>query len=182
MKNKILVVVDMQEDFVNGALGTPEARDIVPAVSCRIAAAHEVGDQVIFTRDTHQENYLDTQEGKYLKIPHCIKGTKGHEIVPEIAAEIDLNDDIILDKPTFGSNELMDEIRFIEEAVGQIDQIEFVGLCTGICVIANAVLAKTRFPETEIKVNGIACACVSPDSHNTALAAMELLQIEVERW
>lgn len=179
MENKILVVVDMQKDFVNGSLGTAEAQGIVRNVIDKIRSYHDAGQQVIFTRDTHQRNYLETQEGKRLPVEHCIEGTEGWEIFSHIAKEIDLHDDIILNKPTFGSTDLIDEISFIAEAADGIDQIEFVGLCTGICVIANAVLAKTFFTEVPIVVDANCCACVTPESHKRALESMKLLQVEV---
>lgn len=179
MKNKILVVVDMQKDFINGSLGTPEAQGIVRNVIDKIRSYHAAEQQVIFTRDTHQRNYLETQEGKHLPVEHCIKGTAGWEIFSHIDKEIDIRDDIILNKPTFGSEELVNQIAFIAEAVGDIDQIEFVGLCTGICVIANVILVKTFFTEVPIVVDANCCACVTPESHKTALEAMKLLQVEV---
>ncbi len=177
--NNVLVVVDMQKDFVTGPLGSPEARAIVPYIMAKIEEARRNGDQIIFTRDTHQRNYLETQEGRNLPVEHCIKGTEGHDIIDTLAAMIDIHDDIVLDKPTFGSNDLVMQIQFIEEAVETINEIQFVGVCTGICVIANAVLAKTNFLETLVTVDASCCACVSPESHETALKAMELLQINV---
>lgn len=180
--NNILVIVDMQNDFVTGSLGTPEAQAIVPYIQEKIRVAREHGDQIIFTKDTHGPDYLDSREGYNLPVKHCIKGTPGHDIIPELDSMIDLHDDLILEKPTFGGNILREEIAFIDEAVGQdVTEIEFVGVCTGICVLANAVLLKTDFYEqTLISVDAAGCACVTPESHETALAAMKMLQINVK--
>ena len=139
---KILIVVDMQNDFIDGALGTPEAVAIVPKVEQKI---REFPGKVIFTRDTHGERYLETQEGKHLPVPHCIKGTKGWEICP------------------------------------QLEDITLVGLCTDICVISNALLLKAFLPETPIIVDASCCAGVTPKSHEIALDAMRMCQINIER-
>lgn len=177
--NKVLVVVDMQNDFITGALGTKEAQRITPYVISKIAEYHTNGDQVIFTRDTHDMGYLNTQEGRRLPVAHCVINTEGWQLAPEIISILDIADDIIIDKPTFGGLDLMGELEYIEDALGSIEVIELVGLCTGICVIANAVLAKTHFIETTIIVDANGCACVTPKSHKTALEAMKLLQIEI---
>lgn len=177
--NKVLVVVDMQNDFVTGPLGTQEARAIVDYVRNKVDMAHYNDTQVIFTRDTHQEDYLETQEGRLLPIRHCIEGTPGHDIVPQIAELIDINDDIVLNKDTFGCLDLIDEIDYLEEAIGEIDEIELVGLCTGICVIANAVICKTGFVDTTITIDTAGCACVNVASHNVAVEAMKLLQMNI---
>lgn len=180
--NNILVVVDMQNDFVTGSLGTPEARAIIPYIQEKIAIARQHGDQVIFTRDSHGAHYLQSMEGVALPVEHCIMGTPGHDIIPELAALIDINDDIVINKPTFGSNVLRNEIDFIAESLNyNITEIEFVGVCTGICVLANVVLIKTDFYDnTVISVDARGCACVTPQSHETALAAMKMLQINVK--
>lgn len=167
--SRLLIVVDMQNDFVTGCLGTKEAQAIVPKVSDLVN--HFDGD-VWFTRDTHDENYLNTQEGKKLPVTHCIKGTDGWEIVPEIKELI--HGDTVIDKPTFGSMELAKKLENTS-----YDEIYLCGVCTGICVISNAMLIKAVTPETPIKVIANACACVTPESHNTALEAMKLCQIEV---
>ena len=167
--SKILVVVDMQNDFIDGALGTPEAVAIVPYVKELI----EVFDgKVLFTRDTHFENYMDTEEGRNLPVPHCIKGTDGWQIRAELDA---LRTTEAIDKLTFGSRELVDVIA----AEGEIESVTFVGLCTDICVISNAMVVKAFFPEIPLLVDAKACAGVTPESHARALAAMKTCQIKV---
>ena len=166
---KILVVVDMQNDFIDGALGTPEAVAIVPYVKQLIET---FDGKVIFTRDTHFANYLDTQEGKNLPVPHCIHGSRGWEIHPELEA---LRKTLVIDKLTFGSSELP---RMIAQEA-EIESITFVGLCTDICVISNAMVIKAFFPEIPLIVDAKACAGVTPQSHENALAAMKMCQITV---
>lgn len=169
---KLLVVVDMQVDFVSGALGTPEARAIVGAVREKIVQEKQKGTEVVFTLDTHQENYLDTQEGKQLPVPHCIKGTEGWKLIPELAG---LSEGCPqLEKPTFGSVTLAHLA-----GKGQFEEIELVGLCTDICVISNALLLKAALPEVPIRVDASCCAGVTPESHENALAAMRMCQILV---
>ena len=169
----ILVVVDMQNDFIDGALGTREAVAIVPKVKEKI---QNFQGRVIFTRDTHGENYMDTQEGKKLPVPHCIKGTDGWQISSELAS---LCREAPVDKVTFGSSRLGSMLLEAdqEEPVGQIT---FIGLCTDICVISNALLAKAFLPEAEILVDAACCAGVTPESHHNALEAMKVCQIRVE--
>ena len=171
MKN-YLIVVDMQTDFVDGALGTAEAEAIVPAVRARIEKALALGERVIFTRDTHPENYLETQEGHNLPVVHCVKGTPGWQIIPELS---DLAEEII-DKPTFGSRTLGERLAAEQEEIGQIT---LIGLCTDICVISNALLLKAFLPEVPLAVEAACCAGVTPDSHETALASMKTCQIKV---
>ena len=166
----VLIVVDMQNDFIDGALGTPEAVKIVPAVRKRIELARERGETVIFTRDTHFENYLDTQEGRKLPVTHCIKQTEGWEI----SSALPVGDALILDKPTFGSADLGRCLLSI-----QPERVELIGLCTDICVISNALLIKAFLPEVPVAVDASCCAGVSPESHKTALEAMRVCQIEV---
>ncbi len=168
---KILIVVDMQNDFIDGALGTKEAEAIVPFVKEKISSYKEKGDTVIFTRDTHEENYMDTMEGSKLPVPHCIKGTKGWEISPEL----DTEDAKIIDKVTFGSTLLPEYIKTLED----VEEIELVGLCTDICVISNTLLLKAAFPETKITVDGRCCAGVTPESHENALKAMQMCHIDI---
>ena len=168
---KILVVVDMQNDFIDGALGTAEAVGIVDRVADRIAAARAEGTQVWFTRDTHPSDYLNTQEGRKLPVVHCVRGTAGWEISPKL----DVSGSPIVDKPTFGSMELAERLGELED----VESIELVGLCTDICVISNALLLKARMPEVPIKVDASCCAGVTPASHENALAAMKMCQIEV---
>ena len=166
---KILVVVDMQNDFIDGALGTPEAVKIVPYVKELI---RNFDGKVLFTRDTHFAEYMDTQEGKHLPVKHCIKGTAGWEIRPELDA---LRKTAPIDKLTFGSSELP-EILAKEE---NIESITFIGLCTDICVISNVMITKAFFPEIPLMVDAKACAGVTPESHKNALAAMKMCQITI---
>jgi len=166
---KVLCIIDMQKDFIDGALGTKEARAILPNVVEKLAEARRNGDRVIFTRDTHTAGYLNTQEGKNLPVVHCVKGTPGWEIAPEL----DTADDLVIDKPTFGSLALSETIAAMQDA----DSVELVGLCTDICVISNAMLIKARMPEMPVSVDGTCCAGVTPESHTNALNAMKMCQI-----
>lgn len=165
---KYLIVVDMQVDFISGALGSAEATAIVPAVRSLIEG---FDGEVIFTRDTHFEDYLNTREGRYLPVKHCIKDTEGWQIHPQLLPFVRR----AVDKITFGSTELIDLIRNI----GEQEEIVLCGLCTDICVISNAMLLKAAFPEADLKVVASACAGVTPDSHATALAAMKAVQIDI---
>ncbi|MCC8099033.1 MAG: cysteine hydrolase [Clostridiales bacterium] len=169
---KLLVVVDMQKDFVDGALGTSEAVAIVSRVQEKVLARQAAGWTVVFTRDTHTEQYLDTQEGRNLPVPHCIQGTPGWEIIPELPAQ----GCKVLDKPSFGSLELAQYAAKLEG----LEEIELVGLCTDICVISNALLLKAAVPEVLISVDAACCAGVTPASHANALRAMEMCQIKVQ--
>ena len=166
---KVLCVIDMQNDFIDGALGSKEAEDIVDNVKRKIELYRKNGDTVIFTRDTHTEDYMNTQEGKNLPVPHCIKGSFGWEISPKL----DIASDKIIDKPTFGSFELTDYISSLSD----VEEIELVGLCTDICVISNAMLLKAKLTETPIKVDSSCCAGVTPESHQNALSSMKMCQI-----
>lgn len=168
---KVLMVIDMQNDFIDGALGTPEAVAIVGKVADRIQTAHDEGSAVWFTRDTHFEDYLDTQEGRRLPVKHCIRGTKGWQISPKL----EVGACRVIDKPSFGSLELAEALAQVEE----LESVELVGLCTDICVISNAMLIKARLPELPVYVNAACCAGVTPESHLNALAAMKMCQIEV---
>ena len=167
--SKILVVVDMQNDFIDGSLGTPEAVAIVPYVKDLI---ENFDGKVYFTRDTHFENYLNTLEGKNLPVAHCIKGTEGWEIRSELDA---LRRTEPIDKNTFGSKELVEVLA--EET--DVESVTFVGLCTDICVISNAMVVKAFFPETLITVDAKGCAGVTPESHLRALDAMKTCHIKV---
>lgn len=169
---RVLCVIDMQNDFIDGALGTKEAEAIVENVKAKIDLYRKNNDTVIFTRDTHTEDYMNTQEGKKLPVPHCIKNTEGWEISTELSTE----GSVIIDKPTFGSYELIDSIADLTE----VDEIELIGLCTDICVISNAMLLKARFTETPISVDSSCCAGVTPESHLNALSAMKMCQIEIK--
>lgn len=179
MKNKLLIVVDMQNDFVTGSLANPAAQKIIPNIVEKLKAKDY--SYLIFTRDTHQENYLETQEGKNLPFKHCIEGTEGWEIIPELQ-EFTKNA-IIINKPTFGYadwkaklTELFDENTFPEDFP---TEIELVGTCTGICVQSNAVILKSAFPEMPISVDSKCCACLNDETHNAALTVMKTQQINV---
>ena len=166
---KILVVVDMQNDFIDGALGTAEAVAIVPAVKALI---EDFDGKVLFTRDTHFENYMQTEEGKHLPVPHCIKGSDGWQIRPELDA---LRTTDAIDKLTFGSKELIALLASEQN----IESITLCGLCTDICVISNALLIKASYPEIPLYVVESACAGVTPASHKNALDAMRMCQVEI---
>ena len=173
MKNW-LIVVDMQKDFVDGALGTPEAVKIVPAVARRIREAREAGWSVIATLDTHGENYMETSEGKHLPVPHCIRGTEGWQLNADVAAALG-EGAALVEKPTFGSVRLPEIIREADPEGQRV--IELLGLCTDICVVSNALLLKANFPEAEIRVNPACCAGVTPEKHLAALETMRSCQI-----
>ena len=163
---KTLIVVDMQNDFIDMALGTKEAVAIVPNVKAKIEAYLAAGDEIIYTRDTHAENYLETPEGKKLPVPHCIRGTKGWEIAQGLYAE----GCRIIDKPNFGWPHWDRE---------NLEQVELVGLCTDICVVSNALIIKAMFPDAEVSVDARCCAGVTPQTHEAALATMKMCQIQV---
>lgn len=171
MRN-VLVVVDMQNDFVNQALGTEEAVQIVPAVIEEILK--EKYDTVIATLDTHSEDYMSTLEGKYLPVSHCIKGTEGWKIHPEIQKALDTRDTIYIEKPTFGSLQLLGVIEQYRP-----EEITFTGLCTDICVVSNALLAKAALYESEVNVIEKATAGVTPESKEAALKTMQSCQIHI---
>lgn len=172
---KVLIVIDMQKDFIDGVLGTKEAVFIVPKVINKIK---EFNGEVIYTRDTHDENYLKSQEGTKLPVVHCIKDTEGWSLVNGIEELARKSKSKIFDKPAFGS---MDMVRYVESLCkeGKVDEIELVGVCTDICVISNAVLLKSAMPEVKIVVDSSCCAGVTPESHNNALNAMNMCQIEI---
>ena len=176
MSKRFLIVVDMQNDFIDGSLGTAEARAIVPAVVERIRQAREAGETVIATMDTHEENYLDTREGRYLPVRHCIRNTEGWRIRPEVARL--LGGCVSLEKPTFGSMNLFGLLYQLSEGEKEIG-IELIGLCTDICVVSNALLLKTAFPEADISVRRDCCAGVTPEKHEAALMTMASCQIDV---
>jgi len=170
---KLLVVVDMQNDFIDGALGTKEAAAIVENVKKKITSYEP--ENVWATRDTHEVNYMETSEGRHLPVEHCIRGTKGWEIREDIAAG--MPDAKIIDKPTFGSVELAEML--LELSKKEEIEIELVGLCTDICVVSNALLLKANMPEVKISVDSACCAGVTPESHEAALTTMRMCQIEV---
>ena len=173
----ILIVVDMQNDFVDGVLGSPEAVAILPAVTDKIKG-HE--GKIIFTRDTHGEDYMNTREGKYLPVPHCIEGTKGWEIKDEVWSAAKGKPSVeIIDKPTFGSTRLSELLIQLHEQ-GLVETVTLIGVCTDICVISNAMLIKAALPEIDVVVDAACCAGVTPQSHENALSAMAVCQIIVE--
>ena len=163
---KTLFVGDMQNDFIDMALGTKEAVAILPRVRAKIEEYKGRGDEIIFTRDSHGENYLSTPEGKKLPVPHCIKGTKGWEIADGLYVE----GAKIIDKPNFGWPNWKDE---------SLEEVELIGLCTDICVVSNALIIKATFPDAEVKVDSACCAGVTPESHGAALTTMKMCQIDV---
>ena len=169
-----LIVVDMQKDFVDGALGTPEAVAIVPNVAERIRGFD--GD-IFVTYDTHTADYLNTAEGKKLPVPHCIRGTEGWQLDREVAAALEGKAFTRVEKPTFGSIALPEMIR--KAAQGERFTLELVGLCTDICVVSNALLLKANFPEAPITVHADCCAGVTPATHQAALATMRCCQVDV---
>lgn len=163
---KTLIVVDMQNDFINGALGTKEAQAIVPNVKKKIEEYKARGDEIIFTRDTHEDDYLDTNEGHNLPVKHCVFGTNGWKI----ADGLEVDNCGYIDKSTFGWIH-WDEHSFYD--------IELVGLCTDICVVSNALILKAQFPDAHITVDASCCAGVTPESHKAALITMKMCQINV---
>lgn len=167
---KLLIVVDMQKDFIDGALGSAEARAVVEGVREKVEAYQKAGDEVIFTLDTHEENYMDTQEGKKLPVPHCIRGTEGWEL----DASLKEYQGKRFEKNTFGSTAVMEYVQ--ERAY---ESIELVGVCTDICVISNALLIKAALPEVPVLVDSSCCAGVTPESHENALNAMKMCQVAV---
>lgn len=173
MKN-FLVVVDMQKDFVDGSLGTIEAQGIVRNVCEKIKGFE---GEIICTFDTHNENYLDTAEGKKLPVKHCIKGTKGFELDEDVKSALAGKDYTIVEKPTFGSVKLPEIIR--EKAQGEDFTVELIGLCTDICVVSNALLLKANMPEVKVSVDPVCCAGVTPESHEAALKTMQMCQVNV---
>lgn len=171
---KFLIVVDMQNDFIDGALGTKEAVAILPAVKAKIES---FDGRVIFTRDTHDSDYLTSQEGKNLPVEHCIKNTDGWQINSELEA---LRKEEPVDKPTFGSVALAQLLKAYDNYEEKIESITLIGLCTDICVISNAMIIKAFLPETPIIVDAACCAGVTPESHENALNAMAVCQIKIK--
>lgn len=167
---KALIVIDMQNDFVFDALGSADAQKILPNVIKRIEKARADGEQVIFTRDTHENDYLTTQEGRKLPVPHCIKGTRGWAICDGLYQ----SGDLVFDKPVFGSIELA---KYLQQK--SFDGIEFIGVCTDICVVSNVLLAKAVCLQTEVFVRENCCAGLSKDKHNAALETMRSCQVTV---
>ncbi len=173
-KEKVLVVIDMQNDFIDGSLGTKEAQGIVENVVRKIKTYEP--QNIYATRDTHYENYLETSEGQNLPVVHCVKDTNGWEIRCEVAEA--LAGAKIIDKPTFGSTDLADILFARNEKSGI--EIELVGLCTDICVVSNALLLKAKIPEVKISVDAACCAGVTPETHKAALETMKMCQINIK--
>lgn len=169
---KALIVVDMQFDFIVGALGTAEALAILPAACARIRQAREAGEWIACTMDTHEEDYLSTQEGRWLPVPHCIRHTPGWQLHADVAKVLP-EDTPRFCKETFGSMALAAALP------PEVEEVELIGLCTDICVISNAMLLKAAWPELRVSVRADCCAGVTPESHRTALVAMGPCQIEV---
>ncbi len=163
---RTLIVIDMQNDFIDGALGTKEAEEIVEHVKAMIQTYHDRNDEIIFTRDTHDENYLETNEGRYLPVKHCIKGTLGWQIADGLYRE----GSEIIDKPTFG---------YTGWDRYDLQDVCLVGLCTDICVVSNALLIKALFPEIRVAVDARCTAGVTPETKNAALSTMKMCQIEI---
>lgn len=183
---KVLVVVDMQNDFITGSLGTPEAQAIVPNVKKKIEEAVKSGHIIIYTKDTHHENYLDSKEGQKLPVKHCIEHTEGWMIPVELYPDLCYSRWDIINKYTFGAKNLdyciKDFLMEYEIPIDQVSEIELVGLCTDICVVSNALILKSKFyDDIEISVDATCCAGVTPETHEAALKTMEMCQINVKR-
>lgn len=173
---KVLFVIDMQVDFVTGALANEEAKKIIDKIADKIKAYQDAGDYVFFTKDTHGANYMETQEGRLLPVVHCIQDTEGWEIVEglrDFATE-----ENTLNKPSFGSLELPKWVY--KKTDGKFEEMEFCGVCTDICVISNAMVMKAAFPELALTIDGSCCAGVTPESHQTALNAMAACQMIIK--
>lgn len=175
MNKKILIVIDMQNDFVTGSLGTKEAVQIVNNVKNKILSYDK--DNVYATRDTHYDNYMSTQEGKNLPVEHCIIGTEGHDIVNDLKPLI--NENNIFDKPTFGSVELVKKVKEIYDKNNGEIEVEICGLCTDICVISNALMLKAFMPELKISLDEKCTAGVTEELKNDAIATMKSCQIQI---
>jgi nicotinamidase-related amidase len=169
----ILIVVDMQNDFITGSLGSDRAKNIVPRVAEKIEAARKRGDFIVYTQDTHEKTYLESFEGKHLPVPHCIRGSEGAGIFTALAPK---DGEIVLEKPTFGSVELP---GLLKHYIKPETVIELCGVCTDICVVSNALLLRAYYPNNEITVEAAACAGVTPGSHDAALTTMRACQISV---
>lgn len=176
MRN-ILIVVDMQKDFVTGALASAEAQAILPKVKEKIEVYDRAGKEIIFTRDTHGEDYMQTNEGKHLPVPHCIKGTDGWQICAELTDGI-TSEYKTVDKPTFGFLGWKDVLAS-ETADGSDLDVEMVGVCTDICVVSNALILKALYPEATVRVDAGCCAGVTPEAHAAALVTMRACQVDV---
>ena len=173
----ILIVVDMQKDFVTGALASAEAQAILPEVKSKISEYDRDVKEIIFTRDTHGEDYMQTNEGKHLPVPHCIKGTDGWQICAELTDGI-TSEYKTVDKPTFGFLGWKD-VLVSETADGSDLDIEMIGVCTDICVVSNALILKAMYPEAMVRVDAGCCAGVTPEAHAAALVTMRSCQVDV---
>lgn len=182
---KVLVVIDMQNDFIDGALGSPEARAVVPNVVAKIKECAEDRRYVIFyTRDTHYEDYMSTSEGRHLPVPHCILGTDGWQVNADVMAASEGATFVdVQNKYTFGMQDIADLINTIPDVCDvenyDVESIEMIGVCTDICVVSNALILKAAYPEIPITVYGDYCAGTSVDAHEAALKVMQMCQIEV---
>ena len=181
MAKKVLMVIGTQNDFITGALGNKECQETVPAIVDVIKNGNY--DEVIFTMDTHEADYMDTREGRKLPVPHCIEGTEGWKIRTEIAEAADetftKEQQTIIKKPTFGAISLIPKYQQLwKDAQGDLE-LDFVGFCTGICVLSNVSIAKATLTEAKVCVIENACACVTPKTHKTASEAMKLIQVEI---
>ena len=175
----ILVVVDMQKDFVDGSLGTPEAQAIVPRVAAKIQAYRQAGGVILVTQDTHGPDYMDTQEGRSLPVVHCVKGTAGWQLDARVAEALP-EDAVFLEKPTFGSTDLIALVGEYVEKYGQENvRVELIGLCTDICVVSNALCLKAFYPELPLSLDASCCAGVTPASHEAALVTMGMCQLRI---
>ena len=172
---KCLVVIDVQNDFVTGSLGTAEAVEMLPRL---LEKMRSFEGAILMTIDTHEENYLDTQEGRMLPVKHCIMGTEGWRFPEEVNALRESRGARIYAKPTFGSEKLVADLKRLYES-DELESVELVGLCTDICVISNAMVLRAAFPETEIEILSDCCAGVTPQSHQTALDAMRACQFTI---
>ena len=176
---KITIVIDMQNDFLTGSLANPDAVSIIPSVLDQIKNS----DYVMYTRDTHSENYLDTQEGKNLPVPHCIEGTQGWQIVDDLAPQniTDIKMWHIVNKPTFGDVNIWMDMYFADLVNWNGDGVEvtFCGTCTEICVVSNAMIVKSLYPELVVNVKADACAGLTPEKHKAALEVMGSCQINI---
>ena len=174
--SKVLIVVDMQNDFIDGSLGTKEAQQIIDNAVKEINKDY---DFIICTRDTHHDNYLNTSEGRHLPVIHCVENTDGWMIRKEIEEAVaKKTNTLVLNKGTFGSLDLAEVLKKYNSE-NPIDSITLIGLCTDICVVNNALLLKPVFPEVEMRVIADCCAGVTPESHDAALTTMKMCQIEI---
>ncbi|MCC8074854.1 MAG: cysteine hydrolase [Clostridiales bacterium] len=172
-----LILVDVQNDFVDGALGTAEAQEMLPRL---VEKVRQFDGTLLVTKDTHGADYMDTQEGRNLPVPHCIKGTEGWQLAPSLLALPAVREAKVYEKPCFGSTALAADLAALN-AKGGVDSVELVGLCTDICVVSNALLLKAAMPEVPVSVDAACCAGVTPEKHEAALNVLESCQVAVKR-